>query len=111
MNAPSAPELFKALKGKGRAGDFMCACPAHRDRTPSLHVTEKQGAVLVKCHAGCPQEAVIDALRERHLWPEKSNGGSGYHRTSSRPPEQIEVVPPEDMGKPPILPEPTMGDG
>ena len=45
--APSASELFKALKGRGRPHDFKCCCPAHRDRTPSLHITEKNGQVLL----------------------------------------------------------------
>lgn len=44
-------------------------CPAHEDAHPSLSVTERDGRVLVHCHAGCPQEAVVGALRERGLWP------------------------------------------
>lgn len=38
--------------------------------TRSLSITDgPNGTVLVKCHAGCAQEAVIDALRNRGLWP------------------------------------------
>lgn len=43
-------------------------CPAHADDHPSLSVTERDGRLLVHCHAGCPQEAVVEALRERGLW-------------------------------------------
>jgi AAA domain len=56
---------FNAASGKGTA-----RCPVHGDRTPSLSVAEKDGIVLVHCHAGCEQEDVLAALRERGLWPE-----------------------------------------
>jgi len=43
-------------------------CPVHDDEHPSLSVSEVDGRVLVHCHAGCPQDVVIDALRARGLW-------------------------------------------
>lgn len=43
----------------------------HEDHSPSLSIAERDGRVLVHCHAGCPQEAVISALRNRGLWPER----------------------------------------
>ena len=47
----------------------MCAeCPAHVDLRPSLSVTQRDGRVLVHCHAGCTQSAVIGALRRQGLW-------------------------------------------
>jgi len=61
----------KAKKGRGNVH-----CPAHDDQRPSLSVNEKAGKVLVKCHAGCSQDAVIEALRKRGLWPAPSHGGS-----------------------------------
>ena len=45
----------------------MCRCPAHEDRNPSLSVTQRGGQVLVHCHAGCTQEAVLEALEARGL--------------------------------------------
>jgi KaiC/GvpD/RAD55 family RecA-like ATPase len=75
--------LFRALKGRGKPHDFMALCPAHQDRNPSLHVaTTKDGATLVHCFAGCTQEAVIDALRNRGLWPEQPRPSGP--RTESR---------------------------
>jgi hypothetical protein len=44
--------------------------------------------VLFKCHAGCTQDAVLQCLRDRALWPEpKSNGkanGTGPHTQNRR---------------------------
>ena len=45
-------------------------CPAHADDTPSLSVEERGGKILVHCHAGCSQDAVLAALRTRGLWPQ-----------------------------------------
>jgi hypothetical protein len=49
---------------KGGGGGMYC-CPAHDDKIPSLHVTEKDGKVLFKCHTGCPQEEAQKWCRER----------------------------------------------
>ena len=43
-------------------------CPAHEDSNPSLTVNVKDGIQLFHCQAGCSQEDVILALRERGLW-------------------------------------------
>jgi hypothetical protein len=80
MSGQPSPDasLFRALKGRGKPHDFMTICPAHRDRNPSLHVTTtKDGATLVHCFAGCTQDAVIDALRNRGLWSEPQPRSSG----------------------------------
>ena len=47
----------------------MCNCPCHEDDTASLHVSEgKGGKVLLHCHAGCPQDKLIQYLKDRGLW-------------------------------------------
>ena len=51
---------------------FTACCPAHDDRNPSLAVSEIDGKILVHCFSGCCQGEVIDALRHRGLWPERS---------------------------------------
>ncbi len=60
---PGCPCAASARRGKG-----LTHCPAHDDRSPSLDVAEGTSKVLVKCHAACEQDAVVDALRERGLW-------------------------------------------
>jgi putative DNA primase/helicase len=65
----NAAELAQALKGRRAGRGWKARCPAHEDRTPSLSISAGNGGmVLFKCHAGCPQGQVIDALRERGLW-------------------------------------------
>lgn len=63
-----AERIVQALGGSGN----MAPCPAHDDGKPSLSVTERNGAVLVHCHAGCSQDAVIAALKDKGLWPTNS---------------------------------------
>ncbi len=46
----------------------MAPCPAHDDRHPSFSIDERNGHLLVRCRAGCPQAEVIAALRRRGLW-------------------------------------------
>ena len=53
--------LLENLPGARRAGNGWSArCPVHDDRRASLSVSEgDDGRALVKCHAGCPAEAVV----------------------------------------------------
>ena len=61
-----ARRIVEALDGRGD----MARCPCHEDRTPSLHVTVRDGKVLVRDFGGCAQGVVIDELRARGLWIE-----------------------------------------
>lgn len=83
---PTAASIIEALGGNPHSG--MCRCPAHDDNTPSLHVSEKNGRLLVKCHTGCSQEAVIGALRGMGLWPDKGQ----TPRTPERPSDADETA-------------------
>jgi hypothetical protein len=64
-----AQALTVALGGRWHRDSGMARCPAHRDRTPSLAIKQVDGVCLVHCHAGCEQDAVIDALQAQGLWP------------------------------------------
>ena len=78
----TAEAIAVALGGR-RAGDsWIARCPFHEDRVPSLSIRGgSDGRVLVKCHAGCSQRDVIDALRDVGLWPTPS-----LESRESRPP-------------------------
>jgi DNA primase len=68
----TAAEIASALPKSRRSGaEYLACCPAHQDENPSLSITDRDGKPLVHCHAGCPQTAVISALRTRSLWPDR----------------------------------------
>jgi putative DNA primase/helicase len=72
MRPMTAERIAKALGGRKGGGGWTARCPAHHDRKPSLSINDgDDGKVLVCCHAGCTQDAVITALRQLDLWPEK----------------------------------------
>ena len=69
----TAAELIAALGGRmnGKSGGTAC-CPAHEDRNPSLSTTDgRDGRLLIHCHAGCEQLAVIKTLRGLGLWRDR----------------------------------------
>lgn len=63
----TAREYVELREGRGAtvkraSGGSMVTCPAHDDRSPSLHVSEgPDGRVLLKCHAGCETADVLAA--------------------------------------------------
>ena len=66
----TAEAVAQALRGRRTGSSWMARCPAHDDRAPSLSIAESSdGTVLVRCHAGCSQQDVVDALKARSLWP------------------------------------------
>src|SRR5262245_59737967 len=67
QNADSL-RIVDALGGSRSTG--MCKCPLHDDSTASLHVSAgRKVAVIMKCHAGCPQQSLVKWAKEHRLWP------------------------------------------
>jgi hypothetical protein len=64
----SAADIAAALKRRRSSAGWICSCPAHDDHDPSLAVIDRDDKVLIKCRSGCPQDAVIDALKRLGLW-------------------------------------------
>lgn len=55
--------LSRLQKVKKHSGYWMASCPAHDDRTPSLEIsTGDEEKILLRCHAGCATEAVVESL-------------------------------------------------
>lgn len=72
MRKSSAEEIATACgKAKKSGAEWLCCCPAHQDKTPSLSVKDEGDKVLFKCFAGCSQADVLSALKDKGLW---SNG-------------------------------------
>lgn len=64
----------KPAKRAGGA-NWMCLCPAHQDREPSLAIRYiegpdmSSGRMLYRCYAGCSFDAITSAIRARGLSP------------------------------------------
>jgi putative DNA primase/helicase len=68
----NAHDIVRSLKGKWHGSYGTARCPAHKDKAPSLSLSiGADGKTLVKCHAGCSQDAVIGALTALNLWDGK----------------------------------------
>ncbi|MBI4404781.1 MAG: hypothetical protein HY537_11500 [Deltaproteobacteria bacterium] len=65
----SAETIARKLKGRRTSVGWICHCPSHDDKRPSLAVAEgRHGRVLVYCFAGCKQWNVIRRLEQLGLW-------------------------------------------
>jgi putative DNA primase/helicase len=72
----NAAEIARNLHGRKMPSGWMARCPAHDDHDPSLSLKDADdGRILVKCHAGCPQAAVVGALKAKGLWPDRQPQG------------------------------------
>jgi hypothetical protein len=83
ISAISVEALAEAIaRGLGhgrerRSGEtWTTYCPVHEpngEGSPDLDVTVRDGKPLLHCQSrGCPQPEIIDALKERGLWPNRS---------------------------------------
>ncbi len=63
----SAEEIAQSLGGKRTGSGWIVRCPAHEDRNPSLSLSDGKSGPLWHCHAGCSQDAVTAALREKGI--------------------------------------------
>lgn len=64
----TADEVAARLAKPSRTGNgWTACCPAHEDRTPSLSISDGDKGVVVKCHAGCSQDAVLSALEAQGI--------------------------------------------
>ena len=83
-----AETIAKALGGRKVGQGWTARCPAHDDRNLSLSIRDAGGKVLVRCHAGCDQRDVINALRARGLWEGQRYIRRHRHRRAVCKPEQ-----------------------
>lgn len=66
----SIATIAKSLGGAKRNGDgWLCRCPSHNDKSPSLSLrVGTSGALLVHCFTGCDWRIVKDELKARGLF-------------------------------------------
>ena len=62
----SAFQRVKEIRAKKpNQRSWQCCCPAHRDETPSLTITDdtaSSGKILLHCHANCRAEDILSAV-------------------------------------------------
>ena len=55
--------LLSRLEKVRKTGDgYMACCPAHKDKSPSMGITERNGKILLHCFAGCEPDSILDAI-------------------------------------------------
>lgn len=60
----NAQAVTAALKGKWHGSYGYARCVAHNDGRPSMRLRDGEtGKLLVFCHAGCPPESILNALK------------------------------------------------
>ncbi len=63
INRDPAGLVLDRLEGVRKSGaGWTAKCPAHEDRSPSLSIREGERGAVLHCFAGCPTQAVVDAL-------------------------------------------------
>lgn len=57
-------DILSRLNGVRKSGGgYIARCPAHEDKRQSLSISiGKGGRTLLKCHAGCSTEAIVEAM-------------------------------------------------
>lgn len=84
MIADILPRLSK-VRPTG-SGNWIACCPAHEDSSPSMTIREeKDGRILVHCHAGCSFEEIVNAVGFGYepWFPPKQEGD--FKRAVKRP--------------------------
>lgn len=78
VTSPIELVLAKLPDAKRNQKGWIARCPAHEDRNPSLSIaTGADGRALLRCHAGCTVEAIVNALglTLADLMPRPSSSG------------------------------------
>ncbi len=75
MPSHELSQILGILRGlRSTADGHQAHCPCHDDKTPSLSISEKDGKVLVRCHAGCSQKTLVQHFKDAGVWPGTGKG-------------------------------------
>ena len=89
MNStPTELVLSNIPDAKQSGSGWSAPCPAHKDRNPSLSITEgDEGRVLLHCHAGCSAEAITETLglKMSDLMPPTASTSAQIAKTRENP--------------------------
>ena len=119
MATPLPPDLEQSLEGLKRSGDgWVARCPTHEDRNPSLSLkVTDDGKILVHCHAGCDQLALLAALgldkptRSSTEWTPHGDASAVYDYRDETGQLLFQVLRTADKQFPQRRPDPTAKSG
>jgi hypothetical protein len=100
----SAAAIARALSPRPvrTSSGWLVCCLTHPDRDPSLHLSDgDDGRLLVRCFAGCDQQQVIEALKQRGLWARRT-APSRRHAPQPAPAKERKTTAPwavSDLGR------------
>lgn len=60
MTATELLERLECVRSRG-PGKWSARCPGHKDKTPSLTITEGERGLLLKCFSGCGLQGICEA--------------------------------------------------
>ena len=87
--------VLERLQGVRRNGSgWKALCPAHDDHTPSLSVSNGDGAILIKCFAGCETEDVVSSMGLTMADLFSGTSGNPSRNTGEREPTRTTALPP-----------------
>jgi DNA primase len=85
MSIENLLSRLQKVKSSGK-GRWLCACPAHNDKSPSMHIKlDDYGKILINCKAGCDTYSILQSigLDWQDVMPEKTT----HHR--QKPHKQV----------------------
>jgi hypothetical protein len=68
MTGRALERVLSRTNARKNGHGWMARCPAHDDGSPSLSIRQGDKGALLKCHAGCAPESILEALGL--TWPE-----------------------------------------
>ena len=79
---------------KTGAGKWLCRCPSHEDKSPSLAIADKDGRILINCFAGCETIDVLGAvgLTFDDLFPDSYKGDHKKEKSVIYPSEAMKII-------------------
>jgi hypothetical protein len=60
MTTPEFLNRLECVRSRG-PGKWSARCPGHKDKTPSLTITEGERGLLVRCFSGCGLHGICEA--------------------------------------------------
>lgn len=85
-------DITPVIKAKRIGDNWQAKCPAHKDDRASLSLSEREGKLLLRCHAGCDFESITNALINLGIKNEMENKKTEYEYQDSNGNPRLKVT-------------------